>query len=233
MAKPPAIQFYVRDWTTDCNGLSVAAKGAWIQMLCNLHLADKYGELTKTPEAWARICGCPPEEMEPIWHELRSENVCDISEDVTNGHAVVTVVSRRMSTQRKEKDGARLRKQRQREKDGRPKKVTSPSASAVSAPASATAKTTPLPPSLDNPSFQKAWGEWVTYRHERRKPLTKSTIKMQLTKLAKTPDEAVAIIERSIEQGWTGLFPLDHKAKGGFTPAPSSTSYKDVGTQHE
>ena len=137
MAKAPAFSFYVRDWTADCNGLSVAAKGAWIQMLCQLHLSDKYGELTKTLDAWARICGCSTDELDPLLAELQHEGVCDMSHDVTNSHPKVTVVSRRMAAARKERESARLRKAAQRERAAGPENVTTPFASAVSAVASA------------------------------------------------------------------------------------------------
>ena len=129
MAKAPAIQFYVRDFTADCNGLSVAAKGAWIQIMCQLHLATKRGELTKTHDAWARICGCPPAELEPLLKEFDDEETARVT--FCNGR--VTVVSRRMERERKEKEAAALRTRRHRAKTACHENVTTPSAVAVSA----------------------------------------------------------------------------------------------------
>ena len=150
MAKPPAIQFYVRDWTTDCNGLSVAAKGAWIQMLCQLHLATKRGELTKTCPAWARICGCSEVEFEVLLAELFDEEIARVTK--CNGR--VTVVSRRFERERKEREAAALRQRKCRAGQNGHENVTLPSAVAVSAAASATAKEAPpLSPSDDFPDI--------------------------------------------------------------------------------
>jgi hypothetical protein len=50
----------------------------------------------------------------------------------------------------------------------------------------------------------------VNYRREKQKSLTPTTIKKQLTMLATMgPDTAAETIQRSITNGWTGLFPPD------------------------
>ena len=64
-----------------------------------------------------------------------------------------------------------------------------------------------LPEELDTSDFRKAWGEWTEYRRESKKKLTKSTITRQLGSLAKLGEEAaIASIDQSISNGWTGLF---------------------------
>ena len=64
-----------------------------------------------------------------------------------------------------------------------------------------------LPEELDTPDFRKAWSEWTEYRRESKKKLTKSTITRQLGSLAKLgEDAAIASIDQSISNGWTGLF---------------------------
>ena len=69
-----------------------------------------------------------------------------------------------------------------------------------------------LPEELDTPDFRKAWSEWTEYRRESKKKLTKSTITRQLGSLAKLGEEAaIASIDQSISNGWTGLF----EPKGG------------------
>jgi len=61
---------------------------------------------------------------------------------------------------------------------------------------------------LDTPSFHKAWSDWVAYRKEKRCALTPTTISRQIKLLEKHPPEmAIAIIEKSISNGWQGLFP--------------------------
>ena len=133
--KPPAMQFYVKDWKADTDGLSPAAKGAWIQICCTLHLAKKRGRATRKPAAWARIIGCPVDEVDTLLHEIDD---CECA-DVTFHNDRITVVSRRMERERKEKEDNALRQRRHRGKRLHNEKVTSPSASA-SATASAKKK---------------------------------------------------------------------------------------------
>ncbi len=55
--------------------------------------------------------------------------------------------------------------------------------------------------------FKEAWLEWRIHRKEKKKPLTPSTMKMQLKKLASVGEiRAIRMISYSIEKGWEGLF---------------------------
>ena len=77
---------------------------------------------------------------------------------------------------------------------------------------------TPFPPELDSEGFRKTWGEWLTYRKERKSLLTASTVEKQLAKLAKFGQQkAIQSIERSIENGWKGLFDPEEKSNGKST----------------
>lgn len=69
-----------------------------------------------------------------------------------------------------------------------------------------------LPVGLDDPEFREAWGRWQTYRAERNKKLTRSTMLIHLNKLDEMGSEkAVASINQSIDRVWTGLFePKDY-----------------------
>ena len=65
-----------------------------------------------------------------------------------------------------------------------------------------------FPSNLDTPEFKNTWKEWECYRTETKKKLTPSTVKKQLKMLSEyTAPEAVVIIEKSIRNGWQGLFP--------------------------
>lgn len=57
--------------------------------------------------------------------------------------------------------------------------------------------------------FAKAWSEWQAYRRERRLPKLKpSSVRKQFRALGEWGEEAaIASIDRSIAQGWQGLFP--------------------------
>jgi len=66
---------------------------------------------------------------------------------------------------------------------------------------------------LRTDAFREAWGEWVQYRREARKPLTASTVRRQILKLQELGhDDAIESIARSIRHGWTGLFNPDRRA---------------------
>lgn len=54
----------------------------------------------------------------------------------------------------------------------------------------------------------EAWQEWVTYRKQKKQKLTPLSIKKQLAMLELNKGDHVEIITRSIQNGWTGLFPL-------------------------
>jgi uncharacterized protein YdaU (DUF1376 family) len=67
--------------------------------------------------------------------------------------------------------------------------------------------------------FSETWDLWEKHRKEKRNALTPTTIEKQLAFLEKQPDP-IAVINQSIEKGWTGLFEL--KTNGhqeGKTPA--------------
>jgi transcriptional regulator of heat shock response len=55
---------------------------------------------------------------------------------------------------------------------------------------------------------KEVWSEWVAYRKEQGKKLTDRSVKLQIKELSGDIPNHVAIIEQSIRNGWTGLFPL-------------------------
>lgn len=72
------------------------------------------------------------------------------------------------------------------------------------------------------------WADWEQHRREKRQPLKPTTVTYQINQLSKFRDnghDPNAIIERSIANGWTGLFEPDtrrggspaHPARGGTT----------------
>lgn len=69
-----------------------------------------------------------------------------------------------------------------------------------------------LPDFLD----KKAWGEWVQYRKEKKAKLTPSSVVRQLKLLGENQRDHVAIIEKSIQNGWQGLFLLKDQNKPKF-----------------
>lgn len=75
-------------------------------------------------------------------------------------------------------------------------------------------ETLSLPSNLDTPEFRDAWASWGKYRREIKEPLKPSTVDLQLKKLAAVGlAESIARIERSITNGWTGLFFKNEETK--------------------
>ena len=82
----------------------------------------------------------------------------------------------------------------------------------------------PIPAELDTPLFRTAWEEWIQHRREIKKPLTPSSASKQLKDLAGWGEcVAIAAIDVSIRNGWTGLF-----EPKGFVPSPVVQTYPKV-----
>jgi len=65
-----------------------------------------------------------------------------------------------------------------------------------------------FPEKLNTPEFKVAWTDWLKYRTEIRKKMTPLTVNKQLSKLAEySVAEAIAAINKSIQNSWQGLFP--------------------------
>jgi hypothetical protein len=60
-----------------------------------------------------------------------------------------------------------------------------------------------------------AWSRWDQYRREIRKPIKPASVQAAQRKLAGFGLDQSAVVEQSVGQGWTGLFPLkDRPGKG-------------------
>jgi hypothetical protein len=71
-----------------------------------------------------------------------------------------------------------------------------------------------LPLPFDDPDFIDAWGDWIQHRKEKKKPLTPTSIKLQLQTLKEMGlERAIQAIDHSIEKGWTGIFEPTDAAK--------------------
>ena len=66
-----------------------------------------------------------------------------------------------------------------------------------------------IPDSLNTEDFIKSWSEWVVFRKEIKKKMTPTIQEKQLKKLSEySPGVATAMLEQSMVNGWTGLFPI-------------------------
>lgn len=97
----------------------------------------------------------------------------------------------------------------------------------------------PLPPLLEGPEFKKTWGDWVAYRKQKGQKLTKIGVARQIKFLSELPSvqAAIASLEQSMTNGWTGLFePRENQNGTGRTMGQSSRvraepgKYAGIGT---
>lgn len=118
MGKQPAFWFYPGDWVQDTRPLSLAAKGAWIDLLCAMWRAPRRGALALSLTGYARLLGATVEQARLVLDELIALGVCDADvaalSQVTAPHAPVTLVNRRMQREESQKHSGRLRSRRYR-----------------------------------------------------------------------------------------------------------------------
>lgn len=74
--------------------------------------------------------------------------------------------------------------------------------------------THPIPSALNTPAFQAAWAAFIESRKQIRKPITAIAMERQFAKFIKY-DVAVVVaaLEKSVENGWQGVFPESIKAE--------------------
>jgi hypothetical protein len=66
----------------------------------------------------------------------------------------------------------------------------------------------------DNPSFQETLEEFIQHRKEKKQPITELAGKKLANKLVKySIQQAIDALNRSIENGWTGVFPENGNGK--------------------
>jgi len=112
--KLPAFLFYPGDWKKDpqLRKCSLAARGAWIELLCAMHENGRTGIVSGTVEELAQICGCNTRAMRRALDELNRLKTAH----VTFGNKNVQVVNRRMQREHKSRESTKLRVRRLREK---------------------------------------------------------------------------------------------------------------------
>jgi hypothetical protein len=124
MAKMPAFQFYPGDWIQDTRVLSLAAKGAWIDILCALWRSQTRGSLTLPLMGWARLLGCTADQAAAVITELVDMQICEsnLDESLSMGllsgdrKEKVRLESRRMLREENDRKNNALYQERHRSK---------------------------------------------------------------------------------------------------------------------
>ena len=115
MSKLPFLQFYPSDYLVDTRVLSLAARGAWVDIICVLHKSSTRGTLTLPARGWARIMGASEVDFQSALSEIEEMKVGDV---IRNGNGEVSVTCRRMMNESITREQTRLRVQNHRKKHG-------------------------------------------------------------------------------------------------------------------
>ena len=115
MGKAPAYQHYPNDFSRDCQSLSLAARGAWIEILGAMWFSPSRGQLTMSMTAWARLLRTSEKEADEAIRELMVNAICDFHE---SSNSLITLMSRRMVREEGQRTSGAKRTARFREKGG-------------------------------------------------------------------------------------------------------------------
>jgi hypothetical protein len=111
--KNPAFQFYPGDWSRDLEEHPLEIEGAWIRICCKLWWSETRGKLERTVDQWAKILRVYPQDAERILIYINSYKIGDVL-TLPNGN--LTVISRRMLRDEKERQNNCLRQKRHYDK---------------------------------------------------------------------------------------------------------------------
>ena len=87
----PYLQFYPADWSADTRILSLAARGAWLELIIAMHVRGRTSKISGTIKRLAGLVGCSEEEFEEVLKELEEQEIADVSREC-NGD-VTTYIS--------------------------------------------------------------------------------------------------------------------------------------------
>jgi hypothetical protein len=123
MSKLPWMKLWFEDLDRDCGALSLAARGAWMWIIGDLH--RKEGARSLTLEGWSRVIGGSSNQTAAVLTEIINNKICDSNlENVTRdsllqkSDALITIKSRRIIREEAErqKHAARQSKYRTKQK---------------------------------------------------------------------------------------------------------------------
>jgi hypothetical protein len=115
MAKLPYMQFYPADYQADVRCLSMATRGAWMEILCVLWRSAKRGQRTLNLEEWGRELGCSASEVSLYLTDLAHHKVGKISREIIENVEQITISSKRIMREKMKQMLAVKRKQKQRD----------------------------------------------------------------------------------------------------------------------
>lgn len=224
MAKAPAVQFYSGDFLTGTTLMTNEEVGLYIRLLC---LQAENGSVPDDPERMSAVYG--PSVLK-VWPAVRAKFIA--------GNEAGTMVNEKMSKVLADREAFRL-KQSEKGKASAEARLTSGSTkkeprfnhgSTTVEPlggggrvlvqerkerASAEPKVEVIPIGM-SADMWSALKRWEQYRVESKKRLTPSGKEALIKKCAALGDQrAIAAIDHSIAQGWTGMYEAKETTTNG------------------
>ena len=123
MAKIPFLKFWVEDWRDDTKYLPLHVRGAWLEILLEMHKAEPRGELTMSVKKINILLGDNSQKTVDILGVLEREKIANVTwlyKANDENDSMVMVVSRRMKREGDYLKNNRLRQKKWRDKQ--PKK---------------------------------------------------------------------------------------------------------------
>ena len=113
--KPPAFQFYVKDWlsSSTVHSMSLAARGAYIDLLAFAWQSQTFATLPNDPAQLRRLVGADSAEWADIWPQISG---CF---EVEDGH----LVNRRLQDEARKREEFIKKQQANGARGGRPSKI--------------------------------------------------------------------------------------------------------------
>lgn len=239
MNRSPWFTFYADDWKGGTAGMTLAAKGAYIDLLAyQFH----HGPIPDDPRTICRILGCFPDEWEPIssevlgkfervengWENARMRHEIEVRETRSkNGKKGGRPPSPEKLTESKTKANGKLNGKLNHNQTQSP--TTTTTVLLEKEPKGAAAGP-PLPFSSDG--FRLAWDEYIAYRRESKfRKLKPASIAKQFREFEEWGEPtAIEAINNTIRNGHQGIFYPSGQRGGSPSHRPTQRINRNAGT---
>jgi hypothetical protein len=204
MSKMPFMMFYPQDWLYDTRILTPEERALWIDLLCFMWNSSSRGVIEATRQNVAQMVGLECSKFNYLIDSIKNKKVAE----VTDGNEKVTIISRRMVREEKERESSRIRKRRY---DARHSNGTVTDKKSYTKK-SYNKKDLLIPEDLKEEEADIK--DWLRYKEERGQPYKTTGLNAFWNKVRKIPKEKRHdSFQNSMASNWAGLFESNGKQK--------------------
>lgn len=221
MGKNPAFQFYPSDWSRDLEEHPLEIEGAWIRICCKLWWAEKRGELTRTYCQWGKILRVDEHDAKRIINYIETWKIGDV---VVTDNGEVTLISRRMRNDERDRELNRLRQERFKDKQRSNADITPPVTPKSQRSSSSSSSSTTKIKEKKGQDFvlpewvpKESWDGFVESR-KKKKGITdraKNIIVGKLHDLRARGHDTGKLLDEAVEKGWMTVYEPKEEKQGG------------------